>query len=88
MFHPHQYQHHQVQQKIMYNIDGIEFDDFKVIKVTLNLENCKMTLDVVFMKGKNKVVRVKEFSTDTNCDVDINKEIEKIKERFNVQSIS
>lgn len=71
----------------MYNIDGIEFDNFRVTKVTLNLESCKMTLDVVFMKGKNKVVRIKEFSTDTNCDVDINKEIEKLKERLNVQSI-
>jgi len=71
----------------MYNIDGIEFDNFKVTKVTLNLESCKMTLDVVFMKGNNRVVRIKEFSTDTNCDVDINKEIEKLKERLNVQSI-
>ena len=71
----------------MYNIDGIEFDNFKVTKVTLNLENCKMTLDVVFMKGNNRVVRIKEFSTNTNCDVDINKEIEKLKERLNVQSI-
>lgn len=72
----------------MYNIDGIQFDDFRVTKVTLNLENCKMTMDVVFMKGKNKVVRIKEYTTETNCDVDINKEIEKLKERLNVKSIS
>lgn len=72
----------------MYNIDGIQFDDFKVTKVTLNLENCKMTMDVVFMKGKNKVVRIKEYTTETNCDVDINKEIEKLKERLNVKDIS
>jgi uncharacterized membrane protein (UPF0127 family) len=72
----------------MYNIDGVDFDNFKVTKVTLNLENCRMTLDVVFIKGENRVVRIKEFSTETNCDVDINQEIEKLKERLNVQSIS
>jgi len=72
----------------MYNIDGVDFDNLKVKKVTLNLENCRMTLDVVFIKGENRVVRIKEFSTETNCDVDINQEIEKLKERLNVQSIS
>jgi len=58
--------------------DGIEFDRYEVESVTLNLKSCKVTLKFIFIKGKNQVVRVKEFEHNTNCDVNINQVINEI----------
>ena len=67
----------------MYHIDGTNFEKLRVRKVTLNLENCKLNMEVVFYTGNDKIVRVKHYDFDTNCDVVIDDYIEKLKEKVN-----
>lgn len=62
-------------------LDGIEYDKYEVESVTLTLKTCKLIIRVIFIKGKQDVVKVKEFTFDTNCDVNINeyiKDLDKI----------
>lgn len=66
----------------MYYIDGTKFENLKVRKVTLNLENCKLNMEVVFYTGNNKIVRVKHYDFQTNCDVIIDDYIDKLKQKL------
>jgi len=61
----------------MYNIDGIIFTSYRVVKVSLDLDNCVATLYCDFYEGKTKS-RKRDFTYPTNCDVDINGLIEKL----------
>lgn len=67
----------------MYNIDGTSFENLRIRKVTLNLENCKLDMEVVFYTGNDKIVRIKHYEFETNCDVDIDGYIEKLKIQLN-----
>jgi hypothetical protein len=68
----------------MYHIDGTNFEKLRVRKVTLNLENCNLNMEVVFYTGNDKIVRIKHYDFQTNCDVIIDDYIEKLKEKVNV----
>lgn len=64
-------------------IDGLEYDRYKVESVILHLETCNITLKVVFIKGKNDVVKVKDFTFSTDCDVNINQYIKQLDKQIN-----
>lgn len=64
-------------------IDGLEYDRYKVESVILHLETCNITLKVVFIKGKNDVVKVKDYVFSTDCDVNINQYIKDLDRQIN-----
>ena len=64
-------------------IDGIEFDIYKIKSVKLDLETCLITFEVIWSKDKNRVVRIKEYTFETNCDVDVNEYIKKLENNLN-----
>ena len=64
-------------------IDGIEFDIYKIKSVKLDLETCLITFEVIWSKDKNRVVRIKEYQFETNCDVDVNEYIKKLENNLN-----
>ena len=64
-------------------IDGIEFDIYKIKSVKLDLETCLITFEVIWSKDKNRVVRIKEYTFDTDCDVDVNEYIKKLENNLN-----
>jgi hypothetical protein len=64
-------------------IDGVQYDRHKVKSVILDLESCKIILKVIFIKGKNDVVKVMDYSFETNCDVNINEYIKRLDKIIN-----
>ena len=64
-------------------IDGIEFDIYKIKSVKLDLETCLITFEVIWSKDKNRVVRIKEYMFDTDCNVDVNEYIKKLESNLN-----
>jgi len=64
-------------------VDGIYFEEYKIKSVKLDLETCLITFEVVWSKDKNKVVRIKEYQFETNCDVDVNEYIKKLENNLN-----
>jgi hypothetical protein len=64
-------------------IDGIEFDIYKIKSVKLDLETCLITFEVIWSKDKNRVVRIKEYTFDTDCDVNVNEHIKKLEDKLN-----
>jgi hypothetical protein len=64
-------------------IDGIEFDIYKIKSVKLDLETCLITFEVIWSKDKNRVVRIKEYTFDTDCDVNVNEYIKKLEDNLN-----
>ena len=64
-------------------VDGIYFEEYKIKSVKLDLQTCLITFEVVWSKDKNKVVRIKEYQFETNCDVDINEYIKKLENNLN-----
>ena len=59
-------------------IDGINFDEYEVESVKLDLRTCKLELEVIYHKDKRKVIRRKIYTIQTDCNVDINKAIENL----------
>ena len=68
-------------------VDGIYFEEYKIKSVKLDLQTCLITFEVVWSKDKNKVVRIKEYQFETNCDVDVNEYIKKLENNLNEQGI-
>lgn len=68
-------------------VDGIYFEEYKIKSVKLDLETCLITFEVIWSKDKNKVVRIKEYQFETNCDVDVNEYIKKLENNLNEQGI-
>jgi hypothetical protein len=64
-------------------VDGIYFEEYKIKSVKLDLQTCLITFEVVWSKDKNKVVRIKEYQFETNCDVDVNEYIKKLENNLN-----
>lgn len=64
-------------------IDGCEYDLYKVKSVTLELDTCVMSIKVIFIKGKNEVIKVKDYTFKTDCDVDINQYIKNLDKQIN-----
>ncbi len=64
-------------------IDGTEYDKYEVESVTLHLKTCKLTLKLIFIKGKNEVVKVKEYTFETDCDININQYIKQLDKQIN-----
>ena len=64
-------------------IDGIEFDIYKIKSVKLDLETCLITFEVIWSTDKNRVVRIKEYTFDTDCDVNVNEYIKKLEDNLN-----
>lgn len=64
-------------------VDGIYFEEYKIKSVKLDLETCLITFEVIWSKDKNKVVRIKEYQFETNCDVDVNEYIKKLENNLN-----
>jgi hypothetical protein len=64
-------------------IDGIEFDIYKIKSVKLDLETCLITFEVIWSKDKNRVVRIKEYTFDTECDFNVNEYIKKLEDNLN-----
>lgn len=64
-------------------IDGIEFDIYNIKSVKLDLETCLITFEVIWSKDKNRVVRIKEYTFETNCDVNVNEYIKKLENNLN-----
>jgi hypothetical protein len=49
----------------------------------LDLETCLITFEVIWSKDKNRVVRIKEYTFDTDCDVNVNEYIKKLEDNLN-----
>jgi hypothetical protein len=64
-------------------VDGIYFEEYKIKSVKLDLDTCLITFEVVWSKDKNKVVRIKEYQFETNCDIDVNEYIKKLENNLN-----
>ena len=64
-------------------VDVIYFEEYKIKSVKLDLQTCLITFEVVWSKDKNKVVRIKEYQFETNCDVDVNEYIKKLENNLN-----
>ena len=64
-------------------VDGIYFEEYKIKSVKLDLETCLITFEIIWSKDKNKVVRIKEYQFETNCDVDVNEYIKKLENNLN-----
>jgi hypothetical protein len=62
----------------MYKVGGIAFDNYYVNSVELELESCDLTIKIVF--HKENVKREKHYKIKTDCNVDINKVIDKLSE--------
>ena len=57
-------------------VDNIAFDDYKVKSVEMELNTCKTTLKVQFRKDNKRITKIKEYTFDTNCDVNVDKLID------------
>jgi len=68
----------------MYKVGDTTYTEFYVRNVNLNLQTCKLKLEVIFTIDGTSVGRVKHFEFDTNCDCDIDDYIEKIKQQIDV----
>lgn len=64
-------------------VDGIEYDKYEVESVTLALKTCKLTLKLIFIKGKNEVVTTREYTFETDCDININQYIKDLDKQIN-----
>jgi 3-hydroxyacyl-CoA dehydrogenase len=62
----------------MYRVGDIAFDEYYVKSVELELESCDLIIKVVF--HKQDIKREKHYKIQTDCNVDINKVIDKIGE--------
>ncbi len=60
----------------MYKVGDIAFDNYYIKSVELELENCDLTIKVVF--HKENIKREKHYKIHTDCNVDINELIDKI----------
>lgn len=63
----------------MYRINDIAFDEYKVKSVELELESCDLIVKVGFTKDNDRITQEKHYTFKTNCDVNINEIIEKLK---------
>lgn len=68
-------------------IDGIEFNQYDVKSVKLDLDTCICEFEVVFHKDKRRVVRRKIYRVETNCNVDINEVINNLESIINGEGI-
>jgi hypothetical protein len=64
-------------------VDGIYFEEYKIKSLKLDLETCLITFEVIWSKDKNRVVRIKEYAFDTDCNVDVNEYIKKLENNLN-----
>jgi hypothetical protein len=62
----------------MYRVGDIAFDEYYIKSVELELESCDLIIKVVF--HKQDIKREKHYKIQTDCNVDINKVIDKIGE--------
>jgi hypothetical protein len=67
----------------MYRINDIAFDEYKVISVELELDSCDLIMKVKFTKDDDRITQEKLYRFKTNCDVNINKLIEELKNIIN-----
>ena len=66
-------------------IDGIEFNEYDVKSIKMDLETCSCEIEVIYHKDKRKVVRKKLYHIQTDCNVDVNKLINELEEIINVK---
>jgi hypothetical protein len=62
----------------MIQIDGVYFENYKIKKVCMDLDTCKVYIDCEFY-SKDKI-RKKEFVRNSDCDVNIDKIIEDLEQ--------
>ena len=67
----------------MYRINDIAFDEYKVVSVELELDSCDLIMKVKFTKDDDRITKEKSYRFKTNCDVNINKLIEELKNIIN-----
>ena len=67
----------------MYRINDIAFDEYKVVSVELELDSCDLIMKVKFTKDDDRITKEKSYRFKTNCDVNINKLIEELKDIIN-----
>jgi hypothetical protein len=72
---------------IMFNIDGTSFEEYKVKSIEMDLDTCKITFKVIFHADKMKKIRIKEYSFDTSCDVNVNIYMEELNKLINGTNI-
>jgi hypothetical protein len=63
----------------MYRVDDIAFDEYSVETVELDLKTCDAYLRVLFSKEDKRIERRKTYRFETDCNVDVNKLIEELK---------
>lgn len=68
-------------------VDGIEFEEFKINTITMDLDTCSITFKVVFHKDKKRIIRVKEFTYESGCYVDVNEKIKKLEQDIYAKNI-
>jgi hypothetical protein len=64
----------------MYRIEDIAFDEYHVESVEMDLETCDVYLRVLFSKEDKRIQRRKLFKFETDCNVDVNKLIQDLKQ--------
>jgi hypothetical protein len=64
----------------MYRIEDIAFDEYHVESVEMDLETCDVYLRVLFSKEDKRIQRRKLFRFETDCNVDVNKLIQDLKQ--------
>ena len=68
-------------------IDGIDFEDFKIKTITMDLDSCSITFKVIFHKDRQRITRVKEFTYESECYVDVNEKIKKLEQDIYAKNI-
>jgi len=63
----------------MYRVEDIAFDEYHVESIEMDLESCDVYLRVLFSKEDKRIERRKSFRFETDCNVDVNKLIEELK---------
>lgn len=61
-------------------VDGIDFEEFTIQRICMDLETCLITFKVIFHKDKKRIVRIKEFTYETNCQVEVNEKIKQLEQ--------
>lgn len=61
-------------------VDGIDFNQYDVKSIKMDLETCSCEIEVIYHKDKRRVVRKKIYHIQTDCNVDVNKLINELEQ--------
>ena len=68
-------------------IDGTEFEEYIIKSVLMDLETCQITFTVIFHKDKLRMVKLRDYTFETDCNVDVSEYIKRLELQLNGSSI-